>query len=166
MNISRYQKLFGVGPLGLLIGVVLLGLLWLMDRALQHVEMSSQPGIMRIIGSIFILFWVCWHSWCIRTISRWWRHDQLCKTGPYQFVRHPIYAGAALLGFMGVVFILNSWVILPLPVFIYAIYSILVRKEEAMMRAVFGEEYKQYAAHTGRLFPRILPAKKTQMDPD
>jgi len=162
MNISKYQKLFGVGPLGLLISVVLLGLLWLLDRILHHVEMSSQPGRIRIVGSIFILVWVCWHSWCIRTISRWWRHDQLCTTGPYRFVRHPIYAGGVLLGSIGVVLIFNSWIILPLPVLMFVLYSILVRKEEAMMTAVFGEEYTGYAARTGRLFPRMLPAIRTE----
>jgi len=51
---------------------------------------------------------------------------------------------------------------LPLPVIMFVLYSILVRKEETMMMAVFGDEYKQYAAHTGRLFPRIPPAKKTK----
>jgi len=69
-----------------------------------------------------------------------------------------------LLGSIGVVLIFNSWIILPLPVLMFVLYSILVWKEEAMMMAVFGEEYKQYAAHTGRLFPRVLPVKK-QMDP-
>ena len=58
--------------------------------------------------------------------------------------------------------IFNSWIILPLPAFMFVLYSILVRKEEAMMMAVFGEEYKQYAAHTGRLFPRMLPAKEAK----
>jgi protein-S-isoprenylcysteine O-methyltransferase Ste14 len=165
MIISKYQKLFGVGPLGLLISLVLFGLLWLLDRALHHVEMSGQPGIIRIIGSILILFWICWHSWCIKTISRWWRRDQLCLSGPYRFVRHPIYAGAVLPGSIGVVLIFNSWIILPLPVLMFVLYSILVRKEEAMMMAVFGQEYKEYAGHTGRLFPRMLPAKRTQMGP-
>jgi protein-S-isoprenylcysteine O-methyltransferase len=162
MNISRYQKLFGVGPLGMLISMVLLGLLWLLDRVLHHVEMSRQPEMIRIIGSILILFWICWHSWCTRTISRWWRHDQLCTSGPYRFVRHPIYAGGVLLASTGAALLLNSWIMLPLPVIMFVLYSILVRKEETMMMAVFGDEYKQYAAHTGRLFPRIPPAKKTK----
>jgi protein-S-isoprenylcysteine O-methyltransferase Ste14 len=157
MSISRYQKLFGVGPLGMLIGIVLLGLLWLLDRAFHSAEILSQPGTIRFIGLVFVVLWVCWHSWCIRTISRWWRHDELCTTGPYRFVRHPIYAGGVLLGAIGVALIFNSWIMLALPVLMHATYSILVRKEEAMMAAVFGEEYKRYAGRTGRLFPRIRP---------
>jgi protein-S-isoprenylcysteine O-methyltransferase Ste14 len=165
MNISKYQKLFGVGPIGMLIGMVMLGLLWLLDKTLRHVEISSRPRIIRIIGLILIMLWICWHSWCIRTISRWWRHDQLCTTGPYRFVRHPIYAGGVLLGSIGMTLMFNSWIMLPLPVLMYATYSILVRKEEAMMTAVFGEEYKRYAANTGRLFPRIPREKKRQVGP-
>jgi protein-S-isoprenylcysteine O-methyltransferase Ste14 len=160
MKISKYQKLFGVGPLGLLIGVVMLGLLWLLDRTLHHVEILSQPGMLRIIGSILIVLWICWHAWSIRTISRWWRHDQLCTTGPYRLVRHPIYAGGALCGAIGIALIFNSWIILLLPVLMFATYSLLVRKEEAMMMGVFGEEYKRYADRTGRLFPRLPPVKK------
>jgi protein-S-isoprenylcysteine O-methyltransferase Ste14 len=38
----------------------------------------------------------------------------------------------------------------------YVAYSILVRKEESIMTAVFGEEYRRYASQTGRLFPRLF----------
>jgi len=160
MTISRYQKLFGVGPLGMLIGLIFLGFLWLLDRSLNHAKIFARPGALRTIGSVLIVSWICWHAWSIRTISRWWRHDQLCTTGPYRFVRHPIYAGGVLLGATGVAFLFNSWIILPLPVLMYATYSVLVGKEEAMMLSVFGEEYKRYAVRTGRLFPRLSPGKR------
>jgi protein-S-isoprenylcysteine O-methyltransferase Ste14 len=160
MKISKYQKLFGVGPLGLLIGLVLVGFLWLLDTTLSHVEIFSRPRTMRILGSILIVLWICWHSWSIRSISRWWRHDQLCTTGPYRFVRHPIYAGAVFGAAVGVALIFNSWIILPLPVLMYITYSVFVPKEETMMVEAFGEKYKQYAARTGRLFPRLGPEKK------
>jgi protein-S-isoprenylcysteine O-methyltransferase Ste14 len=156
MNISKYQKLFGIGPTGLLIGLVMLGLLGLLDRILHHVEILSRPGLTRVIGSMLLVTWICWHSWCIRVISQWWRYDRLCTTGPYRLVRHPIYAGAILLAASGVSLLFNSWVILLLPVIMYAAYSLLVRKEETMMTAVFGEEYRRYAAQTGRLFPRLF----------
>ena len=154
MSISRYQKLFGVGPLGLLISLAALGVLLLLDVNVHHAKISSQPGIIRTIGLVLILIWICWHSWCMRTISRWWRHDQLCMTGPYRFVRHPIYAGGIFLGAIGIGLLFNSWIVLLLPALMYPTYSILVRKEEMMMIAVFGEEYRRYASRTGRLFPR------------
>ncbi len=53
----------------------------------------------------------------------------------------------------------NSWILLLLPALMYAAYSILVHKEEAMMMSIFGEEYKKYAARTGRFFPRPRPEK-------
>ena len=159
MNITRYQKLFGVGPLGMLIGAVLLCVLLLLDRAMHHVKILERPEISKVVGFIVVALWFCWHVWCIRTISRWWRHDQLCTTGPYRFVRHPIYAGGTVLGASGIALMFNSWIMLLLPVFLYVTYFLLVRKEETMMKTVFGEEYERYAARTGRLLPRIKPTK-------
>jgi protein-S-isoprenylcysteine O-methyltransferase Ste14 len=159
MKMSRYQKYFGIGLVGLLISMVLFTLLALLDRALGHVPISRQPATVKVVGFILIALWVCWHSWCIRTIKNWWIHDRLCTNGPFRFVRHPMYSGGVLFVAIGVALICNSWIILLLPLFMYASYSILVRKEEAMMAAVFGEEYRRYAGRTGRFFPRILPAK-------
>jgi len=156
MTISKYQKLFGVGPLGALISLILLFILWLLDRILGHVEVLSQPGPLRILGLILIGLWICWHIWCLKTIRRWWIEDRLCTTGPYRFVRHPIYAGGMTLAILGIALMFNSWIILPLPVLLYPINSLLVRKEEDMMTAVFGEEYTRYAARTGRLLPRLF----------
>jgi protein-S-isoprenylcysteine O-methyltransferase Ste14 len=155
-GISRYQKLFGVGPVGLVIGLVLLGLLWLLDRQLGHVEILAQPGPIRICGLILIGLWICWHIWCLKTLRLWWLKDRLCTTGPFGFVRHPIYAGGIWLGFIGISLMFNSWIMLLLPFLLYPLYSVLVRAEETMMTSVFGEEYKRYASHTGRLFPRFF----------
>jgi protein-S-isoprenylcysteine O-methyltransferase Ste14 len=156
MTISKYQKLFGVGPLGALIGAVIFCFLGLLDRTLHHVQIFSSPTPIRAAGLILVLIWICWHAWCVGTISQWWRHDHLCTTGPYRFVRHPIYAGATLLAVVDISLMFNSWIILLLPLFMFPVYSILVRKEEAMMTSVFGEEYQRYAAQTGRLFPRLF----------
>jgi len=154
-DISKYQKLFGVGPLGVIISLALLGLLWLLDRIFHHMEILRQPRPLRAIGLILIGLWICWHIWCLKTIRRWWFEDRLCTTGPYRLVRHPIYAGGVWLSSLGVALMFNSWIILPLPIFMYLVFSLLVRKEESMMTTAFGEEYQRYAAHTGRLFPRF-----------
>lgn len=156
MKISRYQKIFGVGPLGLVIGWCLLAALWLLDRKLGHVRIMSQPEPIALVGLILICIWICWHIWCILTIRRWWLRSQLCTNGPFRIVRHPMYAGVVLWGFSGISLIFNSWIMLLAPLLQYPILSLLVRKEEVMMAAVFGEEYTRYAACTGRLFPRLF----------
>lgn len=156
MKITRYQKLFGVGQIAFLIGLAVFGLLWLLDRALGNVEILSQPKTVRTAGVIVIAVWICWHAWCVKAINQWWRHDNLCTTGSYRLVKHPIYAGGLWLGFMGMSLLCNSWILLLQPVITCPIISLLVRREEAMMTVVFGEEYRIYAARTGRLFPRIF----------
>ncbi len=155
-EISRYQKLFGIGPIGLVIGLALFGILWLLDRRLGRAEILVPGGPIKAFGYILIGTWICWHTWCLHTIRLWWRKSRLCTTGPFQFVRHPMYAGGIWLVFPGMALALNSWVLLLVPFILYFFYSILVPKEEKMMTAVFGDEYRQYASRTGRLFPRIM----------
>jgi protein-S-isoprenylcysteine O-methyltransferase Ste14 len=155
-GVSFYQKFFGVGPIGILISLAVLGLLWLLDRRLGRVGVLIQPGPVLIFGLIMMGICVCWVLWCFNTIRRWWLQNRLCTTGPYRFVRHPIYAGWIWLGCPGVALVLNSWIMLIGPFLLYFFYSILVRKEEKMMEEVFGDEYRQYASRTGRLFPRIM----------
>ena len=156
MNSSKYQKVFGVGPLGFSSGAVLFVLLWLLDRAFNHVEILNHPRPLRIAGLILIAIWICWHIWCLRTIRLWWKNHMLCTTGPYRFVRHPIYAGGIFLAGFGVALMFNSWTLLFAPLLSYPIWALLVRKEEKMTATVFGGTYKRYADCTGRLVPKLF----------
>jgi protein-S-isoprenylcysteine O-methyltransferase Ste14 len=155
MHISKYKKLFGVGPLSLLISLAWLYVLWVLDRAVGNAKLLDTPNTCRLFGLTLIIIWIIWHAWCLKTISRWWRNDELCTTGPYRFVRHPIYSGSILLGFTGVSLLFNSWILLLAPILQYFVLSKLVRKEEAMMTTVFGDRYREYASHTGCILPRL-----------
>jgi|WetSurMetagenome_2_1015567.scaffolds.fasta_scaffold430889_2 protein-S-isoprenylcysteine O-methyltransferase Ste14 len=155
-GISKYNKLFGIGPLALLISLLLLVSLWLLDRLLGHAAILNHPKPFRILGIAFIGIWIIWHSWAIKTVKEWWNRSRLCTSGPFRFVRHPMYAGGIFFADVGLVLILNSWILLFWPIFIYPIWSILVRKEEKLMESVFGEAYRTYASHTGRFIPRFF----------
>ena len=63
-----------------------------------------------------------------------------------------------MLAELGIALLFNSWIVLLWPILIYPIWSRLVLKEEKMMTEVFGEEYEQYAARTGRFIPRFSNA--------
>ena len=152
---NKYQKIFGVGPFALTLNAVLLVLVWLLDRGLGGVRILSQPAPIRTIGLILIGIWACWHIWAGKTMRSWWSDDQLCTTGPFRFVRHPMYAGGLLLAGPGVALLFNSWIVLLWPILTYPVWSILVRKEEKVLTAFFGDKYKRYCAERSRFFPRF-----------
>lgn len=48
MIISKYQKLFGVGPTAMLIGAAMLGLLWLLDSVF-HYGVKSRLDLLHLM---------------------------------------------------------------------------------------------------------------------
>jgi protein-S-isoprenylcysteine O-methyltransferase Ste14 len=153
MNISNKQKIFGIGPCGIAISLAILSFLWLFDRFLGGVELLNQPRLLRVAGGSLIGIWIFWHVWVINTLRSWLFGDQLCETGAFRLVRHPMYGGAIFLLFPGVALVLNSWILLLWPVISYPVWAALVQKEEKLMTEIFGERYTVYAARTGRFFP-------------
>jgi protein-S-isoprenylcysteine O-methyltransferase Ste14 len=79
---------------------------------------------------------------------------RLVKTGPYKYIRHPIYTGT-ILSAMCIPVFTSSLVgfllsLLSIPLFIYRI-----NKEEKMLIEEYGDEYREYQETTWRLFPYL-----------
>jgi protein-S-isoprenylcysteine O-methyltransferase Ste14 len=148
--------MFGVGPIGLMVDVVLLFILGLLGKKLGYAEISNNPGAIRLWGLIILLLWICWHGWCLATLKAWLQDSKLCTGGPYRLVRHPLYAGVIFIANPGIALVFNSWTMILCVLFIFPVLSVLVRKEETIMHSFFDEDYVRYAARTGRLFPRIF----------
>lgn len=170
MKITKRDKLFGIGPIGTIITLFIFAVLWLADNAFVHSQIAHRSWPLRISGLVLIGIWICWHAWAMSFIRLWWNRDQLCTKGPYAVVKHPMYAGGVFLLAPGIILLLNSWTLLLWPILSYPIWSALVRKEEKMMAEVFGENYRSYAARTGRLFPKLFFAandlEKSQRTPN
>lgn len=83
------------------------------------------------------------------------REHELITSGPYRFVRHPIYTGI-LTGFLGTAIATTQYrgVIAFLLVFLSLWYKL--RLEERWMRAQFGPTYNDYARRTYALIPGLL----------
>ena len=80
-------------------------------------------------------------------------HD-LVRSGPYRFVRHPIYTGL-LVAILGSVIEIGAW--RALVGFTCALLAIAgrVRAEDALMQEIFGDEYLAYRRRTAALLPFI-----------
>ena len=103
--------------------------------------------------------WVCW-----KKMGKSWRmginpeeKTQLIVSGPYAYVRHPIYALSSIL-------MLTSVAIVPSPLMISAgaIHLLLLqweaRREEKYLMVNHGEPYIEYCRHVGRFVPRSVAA--------
>jgi protein-S-isoprenylcysteine O-methyltransferase Ste14 len=78
----------------------------------------------------------------------------LIRTGPYSYVRHPIYSGI-LLALLGTAVVIGEW--RGLLAFALAFMSLAFKSkvEEGRMREIFPE-YDQYRHDTAALIPRVF----------
>jgi protein-S-isoprenylcysteine O-methyltransferase Ste14 len=80
----------------------------------------------------------------------------LVTTGPYRFVRHPIYLGLTLLA-MGEALAFSSW-----PAFMIILSGIVptfawrARAEEKLLSRTFGKGYAVYRQRTKMIIPHLL----------
>jgi protein-S-isoprenylcysteine O-methyltransferase Ste14 len=115
----------------------------------------------RIAGLTVVLAGLLFAVWARVHLGRYWsgiitlkeRHE-LIRSGPYQYVRHPIYSGmfAATVG---------SAVIAATPdaflgsVLILVAFLIKIKREESLLMRQFGEKYQQYKTQVSALLPFV-----------
>ncbi len=79
---------------------------------------------------------------------------QLIRTGPYRWVRHPIYSGM-ILAMLGTAIARHQVRGLVAIVLLYAGFKIKSKIEERTMTNTFGSEYDQYSQETGAIIPKL-----------
>ena len=156
MEIGKTEKIFGTGPIGLILSIALLPFFWWLNQILGHPSVLDRPAPLRYVSALLILTGGGLYLWSFITLRNWWMNDRLCTSGPFRWFRHPMYAAWITFIAPGIALFLNSWVLLLWVAILHPLWHILVMREEKMMRESFGKDYGEYAARTGRFFPRVL----------
>jgi len=79
----------------------------------------------------------------------------LVTTGPYHWVRHPLYL-TGLTAFTSIgLMAANRFVLLMTLVALAGVLAVVIPREEAALIEKFGDAYTTYRARTGRLLPRL-----------
>jgi protein-S-isoprenylcysteine O-methyltransferase Ste14 len=99
-------------------------------------------------------------AWGMRTLGasytrtlRTASDQRLVTAGPYRWVRHPGYAGSIAV-WVGAALAFHSWpAAVIVAILMLLAYGWRIRTEERMLLDHFGDIYRDYSAHTSRLFP-------------
>jgi protein-S-isoprenylcysteine O-methyltransferase Ste14 len=154
---SRASRLSHVIPL--LIGVALLAWPRLPWPPWLSLRLFADPPLAYAIGLALLVLGLAVTVWARRTLGRNWsatvtakEGHELIRTGPYAYVRHPIYSGlllallgsaiarAEIRGFLGLAIVTIAWIR-------------KLRIEETFMRELFPGQYQRYMAQVPALVP-------------
>ena len=149
------KKLFGIGPIGAGASLILLFLAIRPDRALGHPKILNSRLPLEILGCLLIFTGLVLHFWTMYVLRNWWVKNRLCTRGPFRWFRHPMYAAWITFVSLGVALYLDSWMLLAWVAAQHPLWHWLVIHEERIMAEYFHDEYRSYAARTGRFVPRL-----------
>jgi protein-S-isoprenylcysteine O-methyltransferase Ste14 len=115
------------------------------------------------IGGLFItIAGVGFAMWARIHLGEHWsnlpsihQEHELIRTGPYRYVRHPIYAGL-ILGLKGSLVVVNQVWMLVLVLLVITGLVLKIWDEEMILMDEFGEDYLQYKKQAKVLIPFIL----------
>src|SRR5262249_48189400 len=83
------------------------------------------------------------------------KNSRLATSGPYAWTRNPLYFGTFLLVVGFAIMCASVYGALILLIGFGLIYPRVIRKEEAELDAIFGEEFRRYCSKVPRFFPRL-----------
>lgn len=145
----------------LLIGVLLIAwprvpVLWLGALIFPRSLFTYWIGVALVFAGLSFSAWARLHlgsNWSA-TVTLKEQHE-LIRSGPYRWVRHPIYTGI-LLGLLGSAIARDEW--RGLLGFVIATAAIVrkLRIEEHWMRELFGDAYMEYSKKVAALVPFVF----------
>ena len=99
--------------------------------------------------------------WARYSLGQYWSarvtlkvDHQLIRSGPYAWVRHPLYSGL-LLAMAGTALVVGEWRAVLGVVLAVMEFSRKAAKEEALLASEFGDQYQEFRKRTGFLVPRF-----------
>ncbi len=116
------------------------------------------------LGVSILLLGVALRIWAQQHVHhRLIGHKQLTITGPYQFVRNPLYIGNIILCVGAVITSEMLWLIPVTILWCVGTYSIVIRYEEEHLLKKYGDAYRRYLLEVPRWIPKISCLRNRNM---
>ena len=125
-------------PLGFVCGVIVL---WLAKPE----PGTLMAGLPIAVAGEALRIWAAGHLEKSREVT---------QSGPYRFIRHPLYAGSTLMG-IGLSIASASLIVAALTgIYLFTTIRAAVKTEEAFLRSAFGGDYDAYSQGRGPVAKR------------
>jgi protein-S-isoprenylcysteine O-methyltransferase Ste14 len=128
---------------------------WLGRRVLPASALVVGVGIAVTAIGVALAIWARRHlgrNWS-GTISTREGHE-LIRSGPYRWIRHPIYGGY-LMATIGTAITIGEVRAMITVAVVFVVFLVNARLEEAWLAREFGADLELHRRQTGRFFPRI-----------
>ena len=119
-------------------------------------------GALDVAGDLVTGFGLAFAIWARIHLGQCWsgrvevkQGHRVVRTGPYAWVRHPIYAGI-LMAIAGSAMVAGELSAFLAVVIMTAAYLRKIRMEEAVLRQSFGSEYEAYQREVKALVPFVV----------
>jgi protein-S-isoprenylcysteine O-methyltransferase Ste14 len=156
---SKFAGLLGLAGFMAMIAYVI-NPAWLAWASLSFPAWLRWTGVGIALSGFVLLQWAqitLANSWS--DTPRMMKEQTLITSGPYKWIRHPIYTAFLLI--LGATLLISSnWLVGAcwLGMTVLEIAS-RVKFEEALMLEYFGDRYREYMKTTGRFLPRAIIQK-------
>ena len=156
MRLFRKPRFFWVYPL----------VIWLFATASTS-EPSLRIGIVLVLLGEVLRLWANGYVGSVKVnFTQQWRNDpkigRLVTTGPYAYVRHPLYLGTFLIGTGFCIAVRSFPLALTALVFFMTTYRHKAISEEAMITGEWGQVYEAYRRAVPRWLPTFRPYAQRQ----
>jgi protein-S-isoprenylcysteine O-methyltransferase Ste14 len=123
---------------------------------LRYPDWLRWAGVLLLAAGIWLLGYAHYHlDRSFYSLVATKNEQRLVASGPYRWIRHPIYT-AYLLNYLAGGLVASNLVLTFVPLLFFSLMIFdRIPREEALMREQFGQEYLDLEKRTGRLIPRL-----------
>ena len=124
-------------------------------RRIPHLFVGQQ-----LVATLVIAFGAWFACWALLHLGSWRfrakldEGHQLVTSGPFKFVRHPIYVALNLLA-LGTAIWLPTTILLISLALVVVCSDLRARVEERLLTQAFGSTYIEYCKRTSRFLPGV-----------
>lgn len=129
---------------------------WVSWAKVDLPEWARWLGIAMGIGADALAYWVfrsLGNNISPTVVTR--KTHTLVTSGPYRWVRHPLYA-MGMIAYLGFALLAENALIAAIAVVGFLLLNVRLPREEARLIERFGDEYRDYMRRTGRFLPRVF----------